>query len=235
MFYKRNIIHKNTKFHYLKLKKVDLFNVWPCLGGGSCHPPATPSTTSLIFLRVIFQKKTTLTDFVNSMLKDTMKAFDDFKKKQKSTWSNAFWYVKVYIFLRCNQYILHWAPAHHSLIFIWDSYMWRTRFVSLKLCVGLSIFDSVSFLLKFSFLFNKKHGPLDFNRKAKHTFALFKLRPLIFKLQQQVLKFNDICVNWTSPKTGVEANFLNLKIEFLRTSVILNSNFWINIRHSFSY
>ena len=49
------------------------------------------------------------------------------------------------------------------------------------------------------------------NRKAKHTFALFKWRPLIFKLQQQVLKFNDICVNWTSPKTDVEANFLNLE------------------------
>ena len=34
----------------------------------------------------------------------------------------------------------------------------RRRFVSLKLCVGFSIFDSASFLLNFIFLFNKMHG-----------------------------------------------------------------------------
>ena len=30
-------------------------------------------------------------------IKDTLKAFDDFKNKQKSLWINNFWYVKVYI------------------------------------------------------------------------------------------------------------------------------------------
>ena len=35
------------------------------------------------------------------------------------------------------------------------------------------------------------------NRKATHSFAP---RPLIFKLQQEVLKFNDICVSSSSPK-----------------------------------
>ena len=30
--------------------------------------------------------------------------------------------------------------------------------------------------------------------------------PLIFKLQQQVLRFK-ICVSWSSPKTGLETNF----------------------------
>ena len=39
---------------------------------------------------------------------------------------------------------------------------WSTRFVSLKLYVGISIFESVSFLLKFIFLFNKMHGLFDF-------------------------------------------------------------------------
>ena len=34
-------------------------------------------------------------------------------------------------------------------------------------------------------------------RKATHIFAP---RPLIFKLQQELLKFNDICVSWSSPK-----------------------------------
>ena len=35
------------------------------------------------------------------------------------------------------------------------------------------------------------------NRKTTHGFAS---RPLIFKLQQEVLKFNDIFVSWSSPK-----------------------------------
>ena len=44
--------------------------------------------------------------------------------------------------------------------------------------------------------------------KAKHSFVP---RPLIFKLQQEVLKFNDICVGWSSPKTDLVTNFLNLE------------------------
>ena len=44
-------------------------------------------------------------------------------------------------------------PTHHGFTFNW--------FVSLKGCVGFSIFDSVSFLLKFLFLFSKKHGLFD--------------------------------------------------------------------------
>ena len=35
------------------------------------------------------------------------------------------------------------------------------------------------------------------NRKATHSIAP---RPLIFKLQQEVLKFKDIFVSWSSPK-----------------------------------
>ena len=44
------------------------------------------------------------------------------------------------------------------LFLIRDSYMsWRASFVSLKVRVGFSIFNSVLFLLKFIFLFNKRH------------------------------------------------------------------------------
>ena len=46
------------------------------------------------------------------------------------------------------------------------------------------------------------------NRKATHSFAH---RPLFFKLQQQVRKFNDICVSSSSTNTGLEINFLTLK------------------------
>ena len=42
------------------------------------------------------------------LLKDTLKAFDDFKNKQKNVWNNVFWYVEVYIFWKCIQYTTHW-------------------------------------------------------------------------------------------------------------------------------
>ena len=36
-------------------------------------------------------------------VKDTLKAFDDFKNKQRDACSNVFWYVKVCIFWKCIQ------------------------------------------------------------------------------------------------------------------------------------
>ena len=126
---------------------------------------------------------------VNYFVKNTLKAFNRFKSKQKSVWSNVFWYVKVFIFWKCIQYTIHRNKTQMSkknffgqnkgykkcpfffpelqlitvLLLICDSYMsWSTRFVSLKLCVGFSSFDLVLFLLKFIFLFNKMHGLFDF-------------------------------------------------------------------------
>ena len=46
------------------------------------------------------------------------------------------------------------------------------------------------------------------NRKATNSFAP---RPLISKLQQEVLKFNDICVSCSSPKADLVTNFLKLE------------------------
>ena len=43
-----------------------------------------------------------ITQYYN--FKDTLKAFDDFKNKQKNVWSNIFWSVKVCIFSKCIQY-----------------------------------------------------------------------------------------------------------------------------------
>ena len=50
------------------------------------------------------------------------------------------------------------------LLLICDYYMSRStsRFVSLELCVGFSVFDSVLFLPKFILLFSKMHGLFDF-------------------------------------------------------------------------
>ena len=73
----------------------------------------------------------------------------DFKTKQKSVWSNVFWYLEVFISWKCVQYTIHWdktqilkkfpsdktngtrtaffllsqAPTHHSFIFnLWFLY-----------------------------------------------------------------------------------------------------------------
>ena len=94
----------------------------------------------------------------------------------KSVWSNIFWYVKICIFWKCIQYTIHWDNTQvlkkfpldkisstknifsffrklqriTVLLLISNSYMsWSARFVTLKLCAGFSITDSVPFLLKF--------------------------------------------------------------------------------------
>ena len=59
--------------------------------------------------------------------------------------------------------------------------------------------DSLT-LKRHNFLQNKNKG------KATHSFAS---RRLIFKLQQEVLKFNDMCVSWNSTKTDLVTNILN--------------------------
>ena len=46
------------------------------------------------------------------------------------------------------------------------------------------------------------------NRKATQTFAS---RPLIFKLQQNFLKLNNVCMIWISPITDLVKNILNLE------------------------
>ena len=52
-----------------------------------------------------------------------------------------------------------------------------------------------------------------------HTVHGFAHRTLIFKLQQEVWKLNDICVSWSTPKADLETNFLNWE------KVFVNSNF----------
>ena len=121
---------------------------------------------------------------------------------------------------KCIQYTIHWdntqmlkkiAPDKTNgtknaiyffrepqlitvLLLICDSFTsWSTRFVSLKVCVGFSIFDSVSFLLKFICLFKKINGLFDF----KTSWFLSKLK--------------DVCVSWSSPKGNRKSNFLNLE------------------------
>ena len=60
-------------------------------------------------------------------------------------------------------FFLSRAPTHHSFTFDLQ-FLYELRFVSLKPCVGFSILDSVSLLLKFIFLFNKMHAAVDFKK-----------------------------------------------------------------------
>ena len=73
------------------------------------------------------------------------------------------------------------------------------------------IFDSLSFLLEFMFLFNKKDGVLVYNsfqnennRKTTHGFAP---RSLIFKLQQVVLKFKIFALVGAPQTLTLRRNF----------------------------
>ena len=100
------------------------------------------------------------------------------KASNKRVWSNNFWYVKVYIFWNFIQYtnwdkIFRWntnvlfffceIQLITVLLLIHNSCTsWSIKFISLKMCVGFSIFSSVLFLWKFIFLLHKKHGVPDF-------------------------------------------------------------------------
>ena len=119
------------------------------------------------------------------------------------------------------------------LLLIRNSYTsWSTWFISLKLCIGFSIFDSVSFLLDFIFCSTKSMDSLTLKRhnsfqnkntrKATHRFAP---RTLIFKLLQKVL--NSMMPAWyqSLPKADLKTNFLNLKNRTFQNI----SNFYANI------
>ena len=48
-----------------------------------------------------------------------------------------------------------------------------------------------------------------YNSFQNNSTQSFARRPLISKLQQEVLKFNGICVSWSSWKTDLVTDFLN--------------------------
>ena len=125
------------------------------------------------------------------------------KTSSKSAWSNVFRYIKVYIFWQFIQYTIHWnktqtlqkfilekskghkkctlflyrALAHHSFTFN-SQFLYDLKH-KVRLCMG---FHSVSFLLKFIFLFNKKHVLSDSRTPTfKKIFAKMKFSPALFE------------------------------------------------------
>ena len=106
-------------------------------------------------------------------------------------------------------FFLSRAPTHYSftfnLLFLYElkhkvrlskTVCWSSHFRFRSVFIKVYIFFSTKCI---DFLTLKRHNSFqnENNRKATYSFAP---RPLIFKLQQEVLKFNDICVSWRSPK-----------------------------------
>ena len=106
------------------------------------------------------------------------------KTSNKSVWSNVFWYIKVYIFMKFIQYTIHWdetwmlknffqqnkhykkctlflsrVPTHHS--FTINShllYELRHKVHLSKTVCGIFHFLFRLVFIKFIFIFDKKHG-----------------------------------------------------------------------------
>ena len=76
-----------------------------------------------------------------------------------------------------------------------------------KVRLSKSVYGIFDF--RFRFVFIKIY--IFVQQKAWKATYSYAPRPLIFKLQQEVLKFNDICLSWSSAKTDLERSFLNLE------------------------
>ena len=122
-------------------------------------------------------------------------------------------YKNAFFFLR--------APTYHSFTFnLWFLFELKHKVCLSKSVCGIFYFQFRLIFMKVYFfiqqnvwilsLTSKLHNSFqkENNRKAIHIFAP---RTLIFKLQQEVLKFNGICVNWSSRKTDLVTNFLNFE------------------------
>ena len=110
------------------------------------------------------------------------------------------------------------APTHHSLTFNSQFFYELKHKFHLSKTVWDFPFSIPSRFYWFIFLFKKSVNSLNLkhcnsiknknSRKATHSFAP---RLLIFKLQQEVWKFNDTYLSWSFPETDQETSFLNLK------------------------
>ena len=126
------------------------------------------------------------------------------------------------------------APARHSFTFnlrFFNGLKFKVR-LSKTVC-GIFHFRFGFNFVKFLFFFKKIHGLIShynviisfkINITEKHTILLLYLS-LVFKLQQELFKFNDSCVSWSFPKADLVTNFLNLENRSFETSVFANSNF----------
>ena len=159
------------------------------------------------------------------------------RTSNKSLSSNVFWYVKVYTESLFNtQYIeikfpldklnvvknevffLSRAPTHHSftfnLQFLYELkhmvHLPKTVFGVFHFWFCLLFIKVYIFVIYLDSLTSKCHNSFR-NKNSRKEHTSFAPRPQIFKLQQEDWKFSDIRVSWSSPKTDLEMNLLNLE------------------------
>ena len=132
--------------------------------------------------------------------------FNDFKNKQKSVWPNVFWYVKVCIFQKCIQYTIHWDKTQ-ILKNIPSEKINSTKNAPF---FSFTSSNSSQFYLNLWFLHELKHKVL--LSKTLCGIFHFWFRFVLIKVYIfTILKFNDICVSWSSPKIDLVTNFSNLE------------------------
>ena len=87
------------------------------------------------------------------------------------------------------------APTHHSVTFnMWSLYKLKRNFRLTKTVCEIFHFRFSTKCMDSLTLKHYNSFQNENNIKVTHRFAL---RPLIFKLQQAVSKFNYICVSWS--------------------------------------
>ena len=100
---------QHGEFHQCNSWSLLIMN--PFFGNSISSSSARISFISILYYYTIniFQKVNY--KFLFFLIKDTLKGFDDFKNKQKSVWSNVFWYVKIWPTLVQMLFIIsrtHW-------------------------------------------------------------------------------------------------------------------------------
>ena len=121
-------------------------------------------------------------------------------------------------------FFLSRAPAHHSftfdLQFLYELkhkvYLSETMcgiFHFRFHCVFIKVYIFVQ--QKAQTLLNIKHRNSFQNKNNRKATCSFASKHLIYNLQQDVLKFNDIFVSWSSPKLTWRQNFQTWKIQVL--------------------
>ena len=103
-----------------------------------------------------------------------------------------------------SQFLYGLKQMVHPSKSVWGIFHFRFRLVFIKTLYFCSTKSTNSLILKRHNSFQNKN-----NRKAAHNITH---RPLIFKLQL-FLKFNDICVSWSSPKSELKTNLENWSFE----------------------
>ena len=117
-------------------------------------------------------------------------------------------------------FIFLWAPTHHGFTF-------NLQFLyELKAHHSKSVCRIFHFWFNFVFIKVQQNAwilwiwnaMIPFKIKVIEKSYSFACRPLVFKLEQEVLKFNDICVSWSFPKTDQVTNLLNLENQSFEVS-----------------